>query len=403
MLPRPPRSLLALVLATSALGVACAGQNAASRLAHPPDWKPEGQTKCSVESSQRRPLIVEWPSPDRGALEAQAKKGLVAVRYTGCEMEVLRQCKLPGTYGYTPVTRKADHIAIKNADELYASIPIHAAQFEAKLQQSGELDVNMTIVGSYEADRAAVRVDELSGNCKDATHFISAITAGAFEFSAGAAANVGGGASVGSLGAGADSTAEREVLNRDGYKAACDRATGSDKEPPDGCGALLRVEVVPLGEASGPPPALASEPSLGGLGLQGASQGGTVGIYMPASIPLEPLPPPRSSTASTLGTIGITAGSLGLLTWAITGFVAILEKPSLSTKCSNGVCPPGASGTLSTYNTMGTIATVSLIGGATLLVGGIVAKAVAPGAPKKAPAKHATTVTFDGAGVSGSF
>ncbi len=373
-------ALRPLVVVTALFGAACGGPNAASQLAHPPEWKPAGQTKCHVERSQGRPLIVEWPSPDRGALEAQAKKGLVAVRYSGCEMEVLRQCQVPGTYAYTPVTRKVDHLSIKNADELYASIPVHAAQFEAKLKQSGELDVNMTIVGSYDADRSAVGVDELRGNCKDATHFIAAITTGAFEFSAGAAAKVGGGASIGGLGAGSESSAEREVLNRDGYKAACERATGSDKSPPDGCGALLRVEVVPLGATAAPQPAVA-------------------GVLATVTIEQEPPPPP--STARTLGTIGVAGGLLGLTTWGVTGLIALLEKGNLSSACPNGVCRPSESGTLSAYRAMNTVATISLIAGSTLLTGGIVLLAVAPSAPEKN--KPGMTLGLGPSGVSGSF
>ena len=140
-----------------ALGLgACGG---ARPEAQPPKLDLQGQSKCSVKGGTRRPLIVEWPSADRGGLEASAKKGVVAVRYVGCEMEVLRQCKVPGSYVYTPVTRKEDQVSIRNADELYATIPVHAASFEGKLAASGRLDVAMTIVGGYEAERTTVRVD----------------------------------------------------------------------------------------------------------------------------------------------------------------------------------------------------------------------------------------------------
>ena len=54
----------------------CGGSTAASELAKAPEFNPKGQTKCSIAASQARPLIVEWPSTDRGDLEAAAKKGV---------------------------------------------------------------------------------------------------------------------------------------------------------------------------------------------------------------------------------------------------------------------------------------------------------------------------------------
>ncbi|MBW2525570.1 MAG: hypothetical protein JRI23_15410 [Deltaproteobacteria bacterium] len=253
----------------------CGGGNTASELVKAPEFNPAGQTKCSVGKSQAKPLIVEWPAADRGALEAQKAKGLVAVRYRGCEMEVLRQCTGPVAYGYTPVTPKEDHIRIKDEDELYAAIPVYAAKFEGKLRTAGELHVDMTIVGSFEADRSSLKQSELEGDCSKATHFISAITTGAFEFAAGGSAEVGAGVEVAGAEAGAKSSAEREILNRDGYKKACQEATSEDTTPPEGCGALLRVEVVALDEEErpatpdpdAPPPPVDDEPVALGPGV----------------------------------------------------------------------------------------------------------------------------------------
>lgn len=55
-------------------------------------------------------------------------------------------------------------------------------------------------------------------------------------------------------GAGAKSTAQREVLTRDGDPAACHgQSEESYGRPPTGCGAFLRVEVSPLVEDSPKP------------------------------------------------------------------------------------------------------------------------------------------------------
>src|SRR5512136_494974 len=126
-----PLLLLWLVLLAS-----CGGHR------NPPAFDPKGQTKCSIAKSQLRPLIVEWPSADRLDLEALAKQGMVAVRYEGCEMEVLRGCKVDGTYRYSAATRQDDRVHIRDEDGLYANIPVYAAKFEAALKTAGELTVS---------------------------------------------------------------------------------------------------------------------------------------------------------------------------------------------------------------------------------------------------------------------
>jgi hypothetical protein len=75
---------------------------------------------------------------------------------------------------------------------------------------------------------------------------ITGLTVGAFSFYAGASAEVGAGVKVGNIGAGASSGTEREVLKEDGNADSCAAATQADANAPDGCGALLRVEVVPI-------------------------------------------------------------------------------------------------------------------------------------------------------------
>jgi hypothetical protein len=228
-------------------GCLAPGGNAASHFAVAPTYDAPGQAKCSVKKSAEHPLVVEWPSADRATLEAKAQSGLVAVRYVGCEMEVLYRCKLPGKYAYTAITPKHDTVTIHDTDELYASMPVGAAKLEGALAQSGQLNVSMTIVGRYDADHTDFTSEQLdSDDCARATHVVSGITSGAFELSTGADASVGGGVKVAGLGASGKSTSKRETLERDGHEEKCEAGGGTAGQPPDGCGAALRVDVVPL-------------------------------------------------------------------------------------------------------------------------------------------------------------
>jgi hypothetical protein len=243
---RAPARPLGVLVLVAALGPGCGGSDLAADLAHPPEYNPRDRARCAAGVSVTKPLLVEWPSADRAELEARAAKGPVAVRYTACEMEILRTCQVPGHYAYTGVTRQDDRVKIKTTDELFAKVPIHAASLEAKLQKAGELTVDLSIVGTYALDRGSVRVEDLQGECARATHVLSGLTVGAFEFSAGASAQLSADAHVVVAEATAKGGAERETLNRGGDRSACGRAGKQDAGPPEGCGALIRVEVLPV-------------------------------------------------------------------------------------------------------------------------------------------------------------
>ncbi len=297
--------LVALALLSAA---GCKVGGAARAVAPRVEYDPAGQTKCGVAKSSDRPLIVEWPSADRAALETQKRKGLVVVRYEGCEMQVLRQCRAVGEYQFVGVEAKNETVSIRDADELYARMPVYAAKFEAKLERAGILNVAMTIVGSYEASKLPTDTSGLEGRCEGATHVVSALTAGAFEFYAGSSADVGGGVTVGNVGGGASSSTNHETLTRDGAVSSCSEARRDSADPPLGCGALLRVEVVPLAAtlaASAPDTTASSAPPPS----PGASVEGT---------PTDPRSVRRARSGAVVGfasggialTLGIVAGVL---------------------------------------------------------------------------------------------
>jgi len=245
------------------LGLLAAGCGGAGSNPQPPAFAPANQSTCKVQKSQSNPLIVEWPSAERASLEARARQGLVVVRYDGCELQLLTRCTAPGVYNYLPVSRKQDSLRIRNEDELWASMPIGAASLEGKLHNGGELGVNMTLVGTYQSDRVEVKAADLQGICDGATHVIGGLSVGAFEFFSAASAETGGGASVAGVGAGVTTKRSQEVLATDGRPESCERSSSKDAEPPDGCGALLRIEVIPIAgkpaqtaaKAAGAPPA----------------------------------------------------------------------------------------------------------------------------------------------------
>jgi hypothetical protein len=210
-----------------------------------PEYRPEGQTKALVAKSSLRPLILEWPASDRASLEGLRGKGVVVVRYGQGEMELLPRCRATAGYRFTTVSPKVDSLVIRNGEELKASMPLHSAKLEGRLAKRDQLEVKMTIAGIYESEPRTWRAVDLSGDCSRATHVITSLTVGAFDIVAFASTAASGGVSVLGASAGSSREAARETVSRDGDHAACIRG-GSGGNAPNGCGALLRVDLQPI-------------------------------------------------------------------------------------------------------------------------------------------------------------
>jgi hypothetical protein len=242
------RAVAALLSTLPALACAPAVPQADSAPQSAQPLPSQFKNKCDAAKGQLRPLVVEWPAPDRAALEALAQHGQIVVHYEGCDLTVVRACSAPQSfaYRYTAITPKEELVTMKSADELYASIPVYAANFEGKLSQKGELNAAMTIVGTYESANLPPALDELQGECKEATHVVAALTLGAFEFFAGQASQAGASATALGAGVGAKHEQAHETLSRDGKVASCSGSKRGDALPPDGCGALLRLELAAI-------------------------------------------------------------------------------------------------------------------------------------------------------------
>jgi len=225
------------VVVATLLGIGCGGSNAGA---------PSLGKGIHAGGEATRPLIVEWASSDRAELEAIVHRGLVAVRYDGRNMELLPACTIAGRYGYTPITLKVDRITIRDANELYAQVPLGAAKVEGALTTSGQLNVDMTVIGRFEA----AYMGDAQGDCSRATHIVTALTVGAFDFYSGTSSSSGAEASARGPGLGIVGRSSRDSLSRDGDVAACAKAAATDSAPPFGCGAIMRVDLVPVTSSS---------------------------------------------------------------------------------------------------------------------------------------------------------
>jgi hypothetical protein len=101
------------------------------------------------------------------------------------------------------------------------------------------------------------------------------------------------------------------------------------------------------------------------------------------------------STKDTLQLVGFVAigvGAAGLIVGAITGGLAIGKHGDLEDSCPNGQCPETQQDTLDSYNTLGTVSTITFIAGGVVAAVGIVLVVIGStgGSTEQAALEHTT-------------
>lgn len=250
MIARPLRvaALLAASAASAALAaLSCSSNNAASAIAgKPPAAGERFETRCVPDKLDDHPLIVTLAAADKLAMESRLRSGPLVVRYRDCNVTLLSRCTMKGSYAYVGGTLKRDTVAAKNEDELFAQIPVGAVGLAAKVRQNGSVSVAMAMVGRFESDAGTPERAGLEGDCQGATHWVSAVTVGAYRMAAGTNAAARAEAALFGAAAGGSSTSSYESLSEDGDGKACAVASDGDAKPPRACGALLRLDVQAL-------------------------------------------------------------------------------------------------------------------------------------------------------------
>jgi hypothetical protein len=228
---------------------ACGSSNTASHLVSTSTPTAGGafESKCAPGKPDEKPLVVALSSSEKLAMEARLRSGPLVVKYGACDLELLSHCTTRGTYRYTGATPKRDQVSAKNADELFARIPVGAATIAGKLQTHGGIAVAMVSAGRFDIEGGGMDRGALDGSCAGATHVVTALTVGAYRMAAGADAEIAAEASlIAGAGAGARSASSRETLSEDGDGKACQTSGDGDTKPPRSCGALLRLELAAL-------------------------------------------------------------------------------------------------------------------------------------------------------------
>jgi len=221
---------------------------------------PTPLAKCQVAKSASNPLVTEWPASEKAHLQSMASSRIVAVEYSGCELRIVDSCPLSGSYQWSRTTLATDMVDIQNADDLYAKLPIGAVGLEGELARSGRLAVKSTVAGQMTAK--PVDPAELTNTgCSRATHYISAISVGAFQLLSGSDRSGEASVDVAMASAGVHSSRREVVLREAGVRESC--AESTDAAPHTQCGSPIQLFLTPLPdrERGAPAPAGAAGPA----------------------------------------------------------------------------------------------------------------------------------------------
>ncbi len=213
---------------------------------------PTEQTKCSIAASSENPLVTEWPASEKANLEARLRQGAVAVEYSGCSMRLLPACEIPGQYQWRRTTTATDTLEIRDADELYAKLPLGAVSLEGELARSGRISVQTTVAGQLELRDFRPAPIGAFGPCGKATHVIHSLSVGAFKMRSGGTLKAGGGVDVQGVGASGQTQSSETLMREAGVASTC--AEAQETEPNTKCRSPIQVFLRRLEKADQGPP-----------------------------------------------------------------------------------------------------------------------------------------------------
>jgi hypothetical protein len=199
-------------------------------------------------------MVVDWTPELRGDLEVAMKEGLAVVGYDCKSMKLVATCSLAGSYGYIGTTRREKKIEMSSSDEIAANLPVGGLSWLSdvggKLDRESALVAQMVMVGKRSSAKKQAEQGELENDCAGATHFVRAATVGAFVVAAGSKAELAASAKIAGKGASGESKSSTKVHAQDGDLDACAKSTTDGKAPPDQCGAVVRIELEPIGASA---------------------------------------------------------------------------------------------------------------------------------------------------------
>ena len=216
-----------------------------------------GQNACNPKN-HLRPFIIEWDATDKSSFEAYANSDVVMVRYEGCDMVVLEECRndsIRGSQGaYKPVewtSGALEKLDITNQGELHAKLPLSVGTLGGRVSGGEKFHMEYYVAGTRTATRDSVYRADIASNpgCEGATHFVYGYNLGAFALGSLAELNAAVEASVYGFGAGGSTSKSRKADKQGGDLGTCKSDSATEVE---GCKAPIRLTLRPIREGENP-------------------------------------------------------------------------------------------------------------------------------------------------------
>lgn len=212
------------------------------------------------------PMIVDWQPEQRGDLEISMHDGLVVVGYDDRGFRLLKDCHVDGTYDYMGMTRRERVVRLESADDIKANLPLGgaglAARLGGELSKGATVDIAMVMVGKVRTTWRNVAKKDLVGQCMGASHIVRGATVGAFAVDKGDRMHARAVAEIFGFGAGGGRASSSMLRVVDGQLESCASANPDSKKAPSQCGALIRVELLPISNDASPVKAPERDPEL---------------------------------------------------------------------------------------------------------------------------------------------
>lgn len=215
------------------------------------------QNACNPKN-HLRPFIIEWDATDRSSFEAHAANDILVVRYEGCDMTILEECRndsIRGSQGaYKPVewtSGALEKMDISNQGELYAKLPLSVGTLGGRVQGGEKFKMEYYVAGTRNATRDSVYREDLASNpgCEGATHFIYGFNLGAFALGSVTELNAEVGVSLYGFGAGGKTNKRAQADKQGGDLGTC---KGDTAREVDGCKSPIRLTLRPIREGGNP-------------------------------------------------------------------------------------------------------------------------------------------------------
>ena len=208
------------------------------------------------------PFTVDWPDSDRAALESSMRRGVAVVKMSCEGPKVLKACMVLGDYAYTGVSRKTKLVQMKDQGSVAVNLGAAVSPvFKSALEQGRSLMLAYTIAGAETTTVTSVGPWQLKGRCDGATHFVFETQVGAFAMETAEAGSSSTAADLFVGNASAESSSEKSTRTTDGDPGSCETSSSKDIEKLEGCGALMRVDLMFI-DLNAQPPTEPPDPRL---------------------------------------------------------------------------------------------------------------------------------------------